>query len=893
MSDLPHLRIPSNQTAENYTYAGGTPQTGAFKRPPRNIPIHGVKVRTELEDAQTQAAQQLAASRHDHPQLVEWQSEGVALTFQGDPNFELNLDSLERLGNGIQLLSSKVEENVQVAKVFVPEGSLNEYLKLVNAYANSVLLTFESPEGNEQQLRDLADPDNGVKVFGQVRKGDGKVKVPFLVAVAQEAAFIAKVGATATLVKTGRQNDKLIESITSVRLALVRDFWQDRLDFPEGDHEMWWEVWLRGTRATAAAVHQRFQAIAGIVGIANVSHRYVAFPERVVVHAYTSANRLASSIDLVTMLAELRKAKELSTYYVELEPAEQGEFIDDALNRLVLPQGNPPCVTVVDGGVNRTHRLLEPALSEDDMHASEPDWGLHDSRLDQHGTGMAGIALYGCLTGLMTELGDIELRHRLESVKILPPPPAVNSPPDYGRVMQEGVMRAHIHAPNRNRVLSMAITADDREMGLPSLWSGATDDLCAGILTGTPQLMCVSAGNVRDELYDNDYVYHEYNQTRAAVEDPAQAWNVLTVGAMTELCMIQQEGWDGWSPIAESGDLCPTSRTSLAWPTDNQKGWPIKPDIVMEGGNYAQMGNERLIADDLSMLTTILHPSGRLLDITRDTSPATMLAARYAAIIWSHYPHLWPETVRALMVHSASWTPRMISRFPGNNKATAHRRLRCFGYGVPDLNRAIHSAENVVNLTFEGELQPFHKRDSDYRTFQMHLHHLPWPTEVLLDMGEAQVRMHVTLSYFIEPSPGSVGWKVNTRYASHGLRFDVVRPTESIEDFKKRISRDFWDGGNRPDDKVEETRNWVIGENGRTHGSIHSDWWVGTAAELATCGSIVVFPVSGWWKDRPHLGRYESLARYSMVVSLESDDHNVNLYTPISQMVDVQTEIMV
>src|SRR5262245_47424811 len=203
MSDLPHLRIPSNQTVENYTYAGGTPQNVVFERPPRNKPAHGVKVRTELEGVQAQAGEQRAASRQAHPQLVQWQPEGVTLTFHGDPNFELNLDSLERLGAGIQLLSCKVEGNVQIAKVFVPEGSLNEYLKLVNAYANSVLLTFEAPEAKEQDLRDLADPDNGVKVFGQVRKADGNVKVPFLVTVAQETAVIAKVGAAATLIKTG------------------------------------------------------------------------------------------------------------------------------------------------------------------------------------------------------------------------------------------------------------------------------------------------------------------------------------------------------------------------------------------------------------------------------------------------------------------------------------------------------------------------------------------------------------------------------------------------------------------------------------------------------------------------------------------------------------------
>jgi hypothetical protein len=894
MSDLPHLRIPSKQATENYTYAGGTPQGVVFHRPVRNQPAaHAAKLRTELEDAQSQASQQRAVSRQAHPELVQWQPEGVVLTFHGDPDFDLNLESLERLRAGIDLLSCKEEGGVQVAKVFVPEGHLNEYLKLVDAYANSVVMDFEAPEEKEQELKDLADPDNGVRVYGAARRSNGKVKVRFLVGVGQQNVFAAKVGTKATLVTAGPKNEKLIASISSIRLALVRDFWQDRLDFPDENHEMWWEVWLRGTRATADAVHKRFQTLAGIVGIARVSQRYVAFPERVVVHAYASAHRLAASIDLVTMFAELRKAKELSTYYVNLEPAEQGEFIADVVERLVLPEGESPCVTIMDGGVNRGHLLIEPGLAAEDMHAADPAWEVADSFPDQHGTGMAGIALYGCLTGVMTQIGDIVMRHRLESVKILPPPPAENDPPDYGRVMQDGVVEAHIKTPQRNRVLCMAVTADDREQGLPSLWSGAVDDLCAGIVTGKPQLMFVSAGNIREDLYKKDYVYHEWNQTRAAIDDPAQAWNVLTVGAMTNLCTIQQEGWEGWHPIAESGDLCPTSRTSLAWPAENQKGWPIKPDIVMEGGNYAESGTSRSSADDLSMLTTILHPSGRLLDTTRDTSPATALAARDAAILWSHYPKLWPETVRALMVHSAKWTQRMIDRFPGTSKAAAQQRLRCYGYGVPDLRRAIHSAENAVSLTFEGELQPFCKKGSEYRTCQMHIHELPWPVEVLQGLGAALVRMRVTLSYFIEPSPGSVGWKVNTRYASHGLRFDVIRPTENLEAFKRRISRDFWENKKRPVGQAKETRNWVIGDNGQTNGCIHSDWWVGRAADLAACGKIVIYPVTGWWKDRHHLGRYENKARYSMVVSLESDDKTVDLYTPIAKMVDVQTEILV
>jgi hypothetical protein len=259
--------------------------------------------------------------------------------------------------------------------------------------------------------------------------------------------------------------------------------------------------------------------------------------------------------------------------------------------------------------------------------------------------------------------------------------------------------------------------------------------------------------------------------------------------------------------------------------------------------------------------------------------------------VWSYYPRLWPETVRALTIHAARWTPAMLARIPGNAKGQVHRRLRCFGYGVPSVARAVWSAENAATLIYEGELQPFHKVGSDYRTNELHLHRLPWPAEVLTDLGEVPVTMRVTLSYYIEPSPARRGWGVKHRFQSHGLRFEVISPLETEQQFTRRISAAMWaEEGERPSN-VPETRNWVVGRRGRTRGSIHSDWWQGTAAELARCGTLAVYPVTGWWRERPHLGRYNRKARYSLVVSIETPNVEVDLYTHIENLASVSTEL--
>jgi hypothetical protein len=311
----------------------------------------------------------------------------------------------------------------------------------------------------------------------------------------------------------------------------------------------------------------------------------------------------------------------------------------------------------------------------------------------------------------------------------------------------------------------------------------------------------------------------------------------------------------------------------------------------MEGGNYIHDGANRDACADLSLLTTIVHPTGRLLTHMSDTSAATAAGARAAAIVWSYYPRLWPETVRALLVHSAWWTPAMLSRFQGDAKAVVQQRLRCYGYGVPNLQRAIYSAENAATLLYEGELQPFERKDGKIKTKEMHLHALPWPTAVLQQLGETPVTMRVTLSYFIEPSPGRKGWGRKFRFASHGLRFDVKSPLETLDAFKKRISKAVWEEDEGRPENVPETRNWVVGSKNRTHGSIHSDWWRGTGSELAASGYVAIYPVTGWWRERPHLGKLESKARYALVISIETPDQQVDLYTPIITLATVTAEI--
>ena len=184
-------------------------------------------------------------------------------------------------------------------------------------------------------------------------------------------------------------------------------------------------------------------------------------------------------------------------------------------------------------------------------------------------------------------------------------------------------------------------------------------------------------------------------------------------------------------------------------------------------------------------------------------------------------------------------------------------------------------------MIVEDEIQPYIKEKSSIKLKEMNLHKLPWPKEVLLNLGEENVRMKVTLSYFIEPLPGERGWKDKYKYASCNLRFEVNNSDENEEDFKKRINKLMREDNEDKGNGSSGSDRWTLGKNNRCLGSIHSDIWEGTAADLSQANYIAVYPISGWWKEKNKLEKYNNKIRYSLIISLETPNQEIDLYTPI------------
>lgn len=758
---------------------------------------------------------------------------GIQIQFKSQPDIKLAFESLSISHAKIELLNVHHKDNTTFATVFVPDGKLAVFEKIIQEY--------------------LAD-----------KRG-----------------------------KDGRSYDHkaLVNTIREVRIATFEALYTDDLIVLPADEEqaIWWEIWLpvRGNRNDTLT---RFSTVATGIGF-KLSSKVIKFPERTVLHMRGSKRQITQSILLLNHVAEIRCAKETAEFFDSMMLSEQGEWVNDLLKRTSFATNIVPHVCILDTGVNRGHPLLAPAIGANDLHSNDDTWGTQDNH--GHGSQMAGLALYGDLTELMASNLPLVVGHRLESVKLLPQDHSNQGEP-YGELTIEAVGRPEVTAPNRKRVFSMAVTAkDNRDRGRPSAWSASLDSLACDYLGEglTPRLIIVSAGNVVDS---NDWRNYPNSNVTDSIHDPGQSWNALTVGAYTEKINITEQDARAYQPIASAGGLSPFSTTSVTW---LNTPWPYKPDVVFEGGNAAIDAISPVTMHSLSLLTTHHQPTERLLTTTNATSAASALCARMAAKIMAQYPHLWPETVRALIVHSAEWTPQMEKDFLATKlrKEDYARLIRYVGYGVPNLDTALWSLSNSLILIVQDSLQPFQKNPGKVPAPRdMHLHRLPWPQEVLSEMGEMQIEMRVTLSYFIEPNPGVVerGIKGRYRYESHGLRFEVKRPTEDETSFRMRVNKRARDEeeGNY-DGQGGSDPAWRLGKNLRHLGSIHSDTWVGTAADLAERGILAIYPTIGWWKTAVKLERYNNQARYALVVSIKAPEATVDLYNEIANKIKIQTPI--
>lgn len=749
-------------------------------------------------------------------------------------------------------------------------------------------LTFKSAENNNLKIESL-DSSGAILLNVNTDKDTNQQIATVYIPENKKEKLTKKVENYRNEDKNGKpQNQELVEKIDVISRTSVENLWSSPIESLPRLEAVWCEIWLATEGLNIETIIPNLKGVCALFDI-EILESILKFPQRSILIIKANYAQLSELITSFGLIAEIRKTEELNSFWLNQNITENNDWIEEALNLVDFTKTNN-FISILDSGINNGHRLIEPILDEVNRLTVEPGWGVNDSM--GHGTSMAGIATYGNLNAILENKKPLEIHHQIESVKILHPN-LPNEQNKYPLITLEAVNRAIINNPNAKRIFCMAVTTDFQvDFGKPSAYSSVLDSIIFGEDINYKKIFLVSAGNVRGEHNWKNYPVSNLN---LSVESPAQSWNAISIGAYTEKILPDA------ATVANKFELSPFSTTSSSWDSN----WPIKPEVVFEGGNLIRLENGDVEGhDDLEVLTTSRNSIRHHFTTLNATSAATAFAAYFLAKLRDSYPNAWEETLRALMIHSASWSEEMIAQFQidTNKVGDVLRLLKIVGYGIPNLQKAIECKSNYLTFISEQIIKPYKLDEGEIKTNEIHYYEFPWPKEILESLGETNVTLRVTLSYFIEPNPGDRGYTTKYAYQSTALKFSLINSGEDFDNFKIRTNKKNQDnlkenlGVDKLDsgeyDKNTGSSRWALGADTVFKGSIHSNYWNGSAVEIASCNKLAVFPLaSGWWKQLKKQEKHDSELRYSLIVSIETPENTTDIYTPIATQVAVENLI--
>lgn len=167
--------------------------------PQRDRQTHGQLLLSQIDELKSQ----MVLARQSQEEAGLEGEFGLQVEFESFPDIDLAFESLARESSGIELLNFRHGEHQTYATIFVPDGKLKHFEKLLQDY--------------------LAD-----------KKGSKDKSL---------------------------DHKKLINTISSIRSASLRALWtDDPAAFPQNEAEVfWWEVWLpiRKDRSATVATFRR------------------------------------------------------------------------------------------------------------------------------------------------------------------------------------------------------------------------------------------------------------------------------------------------------------------------------------------------------------------------------------------------------------------------------------------------------------------------------------------------------------------------------------------------------------------------------------------------------------------------------------------------------------
>ena len=575
-----------------------------------------------------------------------------------------------------------------------------------------------------------------------------------------------------------------------------------------------------------------------------------------------------------------------------------------------LPQlaENAPRVVIIDSGIAANHPLFTDAQGHTIIgrqrnflpESIEPASQTDDDIDRGHGTAIASVVAYGSLAEVIRNPDSAALpAFWLENAKISLPaawlnPDTSSDAPQFHPVqfpkalMREVVAAFHHPLPQQCKIFNISINGALHPLQSISNWAEEIDNLSAQndvlfVLCGGSVSPDEIAGALKSGEEYPAYLLNELSRLR----NPGQAYNALTVGAITDTA--PNPPWQRDRGLAPPQYPAPFSRSGLL-----QYG-PLKPDVVETGGNLIRSGSELTATPEAAVMVANRNfvtgqeeqPLGFHIGAGLAAAKVTHLAGR----IQAQYPQAGANLIRALIANSADWPQAFAQSFVNNPddplpKEAREMLLRLCGYGVPQPDKALSSNEHCMVFVTEDEFSwtKDDRNSSGRYPAKVSFFSIKFEPDDLYRLPPAtRVRVSVTLAY----NP-PVRKTQRRRYQAVDMRWDLMRREEESEDFYAKWMREV-EGSDEETEPEEEvvTRPlqpwpWELkpalnpGSKVR-RGSLIRDWFDAYAHELPDTLELVVLAMVAPWRRPP-----EPLTqRFALVVSVEALDHQLPIYDAV------------
>ncbi len=471
-----------------------------------------------------------------------------------------------------------------------------------------------------------------------------------------------------------------------------------------------------------------------------------------------------------------------NSVFTTVRPGEFNTVTREKAFTIINAEEDLPIVGIIDTGISASSALA-PLIIHDRSFTLNGDPLIDVANLNRngHGTPVAGLAALGKLNHSNSFNGEVRADAKLLSIKI--------SEYGNGQISEIDLIKMLYAVKDKYPQIKIFTLTScyKRFKNVNEDFSDYTFALDK-FAYDTDSLIFICTANNNDCINDNstyDLTYFNSNNTNLCT--PADSMNNITIGAAGD--NLNNGPFMGISRGREFPALYTRKGhidLSIVFSKNKTNKNYFKPDIIESGGDVGFYNSTTLDwTDDAAMELISARPEIGLIN-EAGTSFATPLVANLAVKIQKQYSGLYPQTIKALIINSAS-----LNKIPFD-KTISKLHNRVAGHGFVDNFKSVFSNENSVTLILEDSIT-----DDDLKVYPINF------PEYLInqDLGKRRgiVKVNATLCFSFLP------------IKNNQLSYNPIHMAFSI--FKNHSAEDIIKTNGEVDSKLKSTLSWS--QNGR------------------------------------------------------------------------------